>query len=44
MIFINSGVKNFELLSTDLYLSVDAESNGHGSDSKFVLRLEDTGI
>ena len=44
MIFIESGVKNFELLSTDLYVSFHAESNGHGSDSKIVLHLEDTDI
>ena len=44
MIFIKSGVKNFELLSTDSYVSLDAESNGHGSDSKIVHRLEDTDI
>ena len=44
MIYIKSGVKNIELFTTDLDVSFDAESNDHGSDSKIVLRIEDTGI
>ena len=43
LIFNTSGIQHFELLSTDLFVSKNNESNENRSAIDIIVRLEDTG-